>query len=498
MATISLKYRDIPLYLQAGDFYRSLDCSDLDGAIVIPAKYFAPSGKTAPDADQFCQLLRVKSFWILDEIPLGILRFCSQNSLQVWTEAVQKQPNGIETTLLEYLRVSFKPGAFQSQLFQSNRWEKIVDIVSLSPKYDDMTAIATKAKKRQLLTFLHEQGFVVDANTCKRAAEENNLSCLRFAHEQGAPMGNDVCIIAARKGHVTCLRYALENGCKCNYSLYYSMIEYRQMNCVKCAYEHGVLWHLKVSEWAASAGYLECLQYAHENGCPWDECTLEAALQLDHMDCFRYAIENGCPCDASTSYLVCIRGSLELVELLYLHGARWDERCCFAAAQYSNISCLQFLHENGCPWDERTITQAALSGFLAPLRYALENGCPHKQSIVQYLARCGNLQFLQYVVEQHCLYLDENVFLSALLRGNFSCVQYLIDQDCPFLSMRMMGGMEAWELADTIFVKRNPEFLLCMELAVERGWRPNQHFVDYILDRDFHNCSTMCGVEGWL
>jgi len=123
-------------------------------------------------------------------------------------------------------------------------------------------------------------------------------------------------------------------------------------------------------------------------------------------------------------------------------------------------------------------------------------GCPSHVLLVQCAARSGNLACLQHVVEDQGLYMDEAVLIVAVLKGDLNCVQYLLDQGCPFINGKCSDHAEDWNTYDGIFRKDNPNFVLCVEYAVERGWVPDENFIDYIVTRD-EPCKQWLISEGY-
>lgn len=170
--------------------------------------------------------------------------------------------------------------------------------------------------------------------------------------------------------------------------------------------------------------------------------------------------------------------------MLHQFGASLNVRASRAAAAYPNVACLQYLHQNGCPWDEDTPDVAAKKGCIEPLGYALEQGCPYNGFIMQWAARSNILECLQYLIEEQIVYMDEEVFLVALLRGDLACLQYLVDQGCPYQDAVFSDDPENLAEFDKIFQKYNPDFVQCVEYAVERGWTPDVNIFNYIVTRD--------------
>lgn len=526
MANLEIKYCDIPSYLRAGGFYRNLDNDDPEGIINIPAECFHPDGEKAADLEEFRQLLRAMVFWMLEDIPLGVLKFCEDHEVDVWDEGLVDLPDAVGMEVQPFLSTAYsKPGIVPlHDIIKSRRWDLIIHAVGRIGKNNNVADIVALCGNLRLLQHLHEEGFPWHEYTCAAASQNGHVDCLQYAHENGCPWdvnvhsyaamnGHllcmqyafeqglewqvEVCHMAANKGHLDCLQFAHENGCPWDYEVYLYAASHGHLACMQYAFEQGLdEWHVDVCKEAALSGQLLCLKFAHEHGCPWDIRTTECAAQNGHVDCLRYALENACPVDDMAYNMASRNGHLECLQLLHQFDAPLCADAPVYATECSNSTSLQYLYENGCPWEEKTTRQAAFWGNIEPLRYAMEHGCPHSDDIVQYAARGKNFECLQYVVEEQGLLMERLAFKVASLGGNLNCVQYLFDQGCPFLYSGFSDEAEQWVIYDFIFRKDNPEFVLCVEFAVERGWAVCAKFIKYIVTRD-EPCKLWLQKEGY-
>jgi len=476
MTTIAIKYCDIPAFLHKGEFYRSLDSNDPDGIIEIPRDCFAPSMIAKPNLEQFSQLIRIMIFWMLDEIPVGVLHFCSRNNVDIWRNATRDLPEDtdIEANILSPLLTAYsdQDSVPLMKIIQCGKWEVIKHTVCRMNKNTYATALAAEAGNLSLLRLLHEEGFLWHKDTCYQAALKGQLECLQYAYANGCPMNSDVFLPAAARGHVLCMKFAHING---------------------------VVWHPETCMHAAFMGYLACLTYAHEHGSLWDSSTVISAAQNGHIDCLQYALDHDCPHSlVEATKNACMHGRLSCLQLLHQRGAAFTEETAFHAAKCPDSACLEYLRQFSCPWDARTTSESARTGCVYPLKFALENGCPHEDELMCIAAGSGSVDCLQYLVEMQGLYMDEDVFIAALLKGNMQCLQYVIDQACPYLTARFNKTNYGWY--DTIYVRNNDSFLLCVEYAVERGWSLDKPFIDYLSSRDFHHCQKLIGRASrvWL
>jgi len=217
-----------------------------EGIIQIPVEFFHPDGETVADLEEFRQLLRVMVFWILGDIPVGVLEFCTKNPIGMWEKSLTDLPGAAHKEIaLVLLRTFSDPNIVPLEtIVETGRWDLIVHAVGRIDKSSHATAVAAEHGNLRLLKYLHEQGFAWHGGTCPSACENGHLEILQYAHENGCPWEGNVYFQAAMYGHLSCMKYAFEHGLQ--------------------------EWHLNVCSNAALRGHLEIVQYAHENGCPWD------------------------------------------------------------------------------------------------------------------------------------------------------------------------------------------------------------------------------------
>lgn len=494
MTTVQIRYGDIPFFLREGAFYRNLDNGDPESIIDVPADYFSATC-IAENLAQFEQLLRVMTFWALDNIPTGVLDFCKDFDPAIWEWPASELPCEIGEDILPDLRIAYGSTnhATFDEVISTDRWEVITHRATFTSRDEALLGAAARAGNLRLMKFLHEENFVWQASTCAfasgcgsleclryarqngcpwnaqvyvRAAAFGHLSCMQYAFEQGLEWHKDVCKFAALHGHLDCLKFAHENSCPWNADVYKLAARGGHLDCMKYAHREGLEWSPNACRMAAYFGHLSCLQYAHENGCPWHVLTLGHAAMQGHASCLQYALEHGCPLDGESRL---VSKQLACLELFHIHNIPLTVAMSSNCASCSDVACLRFLFEHGCPYDNGIIVNAV---------------------------RSGSLEVLKYLVEDQLLITDENTFISALLRGDLSCLQYLLDQGCPYMKANFSDRKSLLLLYDAIDKTDNPDFALCVELAIERGWVPGQHFVMYIIKKGLDNCKEVLTRNG--
>lgn len=518
MTTIQIKFSDIPSYLHSGDLYRSLDSTDSEGIIEVPRDCFHPDeNEAAVHLCEICQQLKVMDFWMLDEIPVCVLNFCANHKVEVWKDALNDLSLSISKLVPHlidaYSDLNGHKNFLLSDLQRSKRWELILHTTSITHVPIAVSQSAVKGDLR-LLKHLHNKGYAWDKNTCKlvsmgghleclmysrengctwnsevyvAASRNGHLHCIQYAFEQGLEWHPDTCSQAALGGHLDCLRFAHENGCPWDSNVYVSAAQQGHLQCLKYAHNQGLEWIFAVCTSSAKGGHLACLQFAHQNGCPWNSSTTEAAAQEGHAKCLHYALMQGCPVTQTACNMACKNGHILCLHVLHQLNVPWDETTSCHAAECSSADCLRYLHHSGCPWDFTTSSHAAKKGNLTTLKYAMENGCPYNDYLMHDAVSGSSLACVQYLVEDHALYMDEEVFKIALLKGEMSCLQYLVDQGCPYHKARFSdfrtevknhnqseNVLEAFKYAMLDW-----QISECAQYAVDRGWELDKTFIDF-------------------
>jgi hypothetical protein len=283
----------IPTYLFSSDLYISFSENDDNNVFIIPNNCMKLNLTIESDND-VRELLETLRFWMSDLIPYELFNYLLKNSINknlldeineeygnelMYINTIKKisklsnndeiikllsQLNEVE--LLENLN------KYVNESGEKIMWKKynISYLIYLNNnlKINEISNDNIKIKSYlNIIKYLHENGCVLDKETCKNASLNGHLECLKYAHENGCDWDKETCKYAASKGHLECLKYAHENGCE---------------------------WDKVICNCAALNGHLECLKYLHDNGCAWDKETCEYAAFYGHLNCLKYAHDNGC------------------------------------------------------------------------------------------------------------------------------------------------------------------------------------------------------------
>lgn len=405
---VVIEHSAIPAFLHEGAFYRSLSADEPDSKVEVPDECYRETADVV-DIDDFCYLLRITKFWVLDQLPVGVICFCYEHRFKEWKDdALDVLGQSELWKLLE--NIFYDPKDAMKEAIASGRMDIISFMVTTKPKNRDAT---------------------------EKAAKLGRLDLLQLLHEHNHPWGEKACTAAAANGHLDCLTYLHVNGCKWWPALYLEAGEHPE--CVKYAHQQGLKWHPKTIEELTKKSDAESFAYALANGCTCTPDAVLAAAKAGNAEVLRlllsrrgfYADEKVCAYAAQGSHTECLR-------VLQEYNAPWCHHAAFSAAFYNQLEGLRFLHEEvNCPWDESVTRAAANNGCVETLRYAIDHGCPYSASQVvatAALAIGGSaLACLKYLIgEKHmAMNADGSVFVNAFIRGDLKSVQYLMEVGCP-------------------------------------------------------------------
>jgi len=184
-----IKRSDVPVYLQNGAFFASLDEDDLM-EFEVPDDCFKNKHQVYSATD-LQHLLKTTRFWGVDNVDILIFPFMFHNSL--------------DKTFLTELCASF-------------------------PEYQRMLNSISKVKMAQpnsvinqaihgwfsipIVKFLFElEGYVLSAYACQAAVHTRDLPLLKYLHEQNCPWDSETTVTAIYSQNADILQFVCANGC---------------------------------------------------------------------------------------------------------------------------------------------------------------------------------------------------------------------------------------------------------------------------------------------
>ena len=355
---VSVRYCDVPAYLQQSGFYSGLDADDEETLLSVPSDCFKPDD-IVRDLDELAQLLKTVVFWSVGELPESVLEFCAVHHPALWKHVTAGLPLDcmIHHALTTYFEGTHHPIIVAINTHRREivrHWMKCNPPTSIYGCYAIRDVASTG--NLEILRELHQRGYPWAQHVAMAAIEGGHLQCLQYMHFNGCKIGSMDCDIAAASGQLACLRYLHEQGCP-----------WRQnMMC----------------DLAAKGGHLDCLMYAHEQGCPIQH---SAILESSNLACVRYALENGCPFNSFTAYLSIIHEQpVERLQLLREFGVSWHIMVSQQAFEHENLEAFKFVLLNGCPYDENILLSAVAANMLEFVRFLVhEMHLEVSESIVQ-------------------------------------------------------------------------------------------------------------------
>eukprot|EP01032_Pedospumella_encystans_P008286 gene8286-9854_t len=248
-------FSEIPHYLHAGEFYRSLAADD-ESVLCVPADCFHSCDRVL-NLCELSRLLRTMKFWMLDRIPDGIIEYCFSKPASRWKRTVVGVL-GLHSA--EYRDLSATFGGYSknalARAIRVNRPEIVRYLAAAwvgETFYNSCTDVAARLGKLESLRALHKLGVPWDEKTCAAAAAGGNLECLKYAHERGCEWDEGTTVEAVLNGHMECLEYAYDEGCMFHPSVCEKAVQGGSWDCVE--FTSQFKWWVKSSLCATAASY---------------------------------------------------------------------------------------------------------------------------------------------------------------------------------------------------------------------------------------------------
>lgn len=230
---------EVPLFLQKGEFYKTLISFDTFVSMEIDVINFK-NNLILDNINDLLHLLNTLRFWMIEysDFPYEIIfNFIVQNYFLDYSELYSSFP---ELEIINEIRLLLNRNMI---MFGTNR-------CTLS--YD--------------------------------AGKYGYILLLKYCFQQNLYI-NDVILkkVATQFGHVKCLEYIHNNGShKDLYKYSFHSMDLRYDPILS------ILYTYNLCDIAAKYGNLDCLQFLHENGYSWNYETLNLAEYYNHIHCFEY------------------------------------------------------------------------------------------------------------------------------------------------------------------------------------------------------------------
>eukprot|EP01032_Pedospumella_encystans_P009586 gene9586-11273_t len=280
---ISIRFGDVPSYLQNSDFFGSLTCEELHEEFQVPAKCFA-TDESVQTAEQFLTMLHVIAFWGLKQ-----LENLTEDTANTAAELGQ----------LDILKLLIQRRCPLS---------KAAGAKSIAEQ-------AARGGHLECLKYLRELGCEWDKYLLVVAAKEGHVNILHYAHEHGLcwtpndPYAKKTrpdlhkltpLVAAVRGGHLVCVQYLLDSGATLEYNICGIACEHGHLDILKLLHAHGAELSNNTCFFAMWHNHVSCLRYLVDHGCSLDPQASTDAARRGHLAMLMYVVEQGCACTAET------------------------------------------------------------------------------------------------------------------------------------------------------------------------------------------------------
>jgi len=310
-----------PLYLQNSLFLQEWD--DSPEAVAIPSSVLKLNEYIANNYE-LLHLLTSLRFWIVNELPTSLFKFCLTTKSTASTQILQQF---------------------------SQEWQLVRDLLRVKQLSDSWTC-ALQIESIPCIEVLHRTGKSHDiSRSCSVVAGAGFLASLQCLYSSGFQCDADTMCSSARHGTYDCMKFLHEIGCPWDES---------------CIYE------------SASTGHVECLHFALEKGCTWSNQAAYIAAAKGHVSCVREFVLRNANTEflAKLSHVAAAHGQLSVLQYMRPFDCQWDHLAVIYSSKAGSVECLEYLHsENLFFYGETVNIVAACHGHLDCLKYAVERGC---------------------------------------------------------------------------------------------------------------------------
>jgi hypothetical protein len=183
---------------------------------------------------------------------------------------------------------------------------------------------------------------------CDYAAKSGSAELMSWLKQQGCVMDADTCYWAAAGGHLPLLQFL---------------------------YTHACVGDAATCNAAALRGDLAMLQWLRSQRCPWSPAEVAESAAASGSIALMTWLQSQPDVTFSkgTMQQAAAHGQLAICQFLHAAECPWDSRACYAAAKQQQLHVLRWLCEHECPLDAASVcTAAAESGSVATMAYLQE------------------------------------------------------------------------------------------------------------------------------
>jgi len=455
-STVTICREDVPLYLQDGLYFLSLDPDDME-PISVPVNSLKrdPIFETVSDLCDFLESLR---YWACDFEPYepNVVDFLLYSEISSTMEQLLAKYEESFPLIGDLNTVFTSFGNFESIMDKSAECGAFHLVhVLLRNGYKptiDTFKFAISRRSRDTVELLVDEHYMRGSFSHLVPLCDEDMPCLEFLKKRGMWDGKNSMEKAASDGCIAGIRTLLRHQYTSRSACYFSA-KAGHLDCLE--YLHSQKSHLreKTSLIASTNGHLHILRFLHAKACLFDDYCCREASSNGHLDCLKFLHSIGRPWGVYVCSFAAKAGHLDCLQFAHENGCPWNEITCCDASQEGQAMCLHYAHMNGCPWDKRTTTNAVM--HFSCLGYALENECAYVANLAEIAFKAMADESGFYVL-QHCTNQSSSVFLYAAQQGRLDILNAAYNANIP------------WH-ADTCAIAAAAGHKDCLAFALARG-----------------------------
>eukprot|EP01032_Pedospumella_encystans_P025212 gene25212-28502_t len=252
---LTIAKSDVPLYLQKGSRFQSID-REQNTIADVPINALK-ADTTLDNLQDFKHLLESLQFWKVDD------------ELYILYDFILNQPISLDLDN----SIALAPEEFSSLA-------KLYQIKKTAP--EDTIAAAIRVNEEKIVHYLDTRGYEWPSGATALAAELGHLDILRYAAGTNRAPGSTEIMLAVANGHVDCLKFIYElSGCRDKYRLVTECVRHGQLECLQYVHSVGLVdKEENLCAVAVTHRHLPILSYLLSIGCSiYEDCASLAACQ---------------------------------------------------------------------------------------------------------------------------------------------------------------------------------------------------------------------------